>query len=326
MQVWMTWGRVNDDRMMVLSWRLNRSPWKLTVQSSEQDAMRRSLNGSHLTSSTRALWPHTRGCRGLTRPVWNTHNTHWHTHPGPEQACGVGSKGVWPYMTDRNDNEGPASCTLCHHGDESWIDSTELVVLDAACDWQPTVAPPLNRRLPDHMMKRHTGVTLGHLKTHTHTHNETGCVCGWGSGAVLKYSSCRSALWFCSSQCVFGRNNDVLAEDQRHIKDFSSSWIIENPTNLEDESLMLQGDCFTSCYKTKHLTFNLKPFSRSHNFLHHDTRISGQSKLKSVSMTPSVSRWTHIIQSTEPKHCSAFSTIITSAFKPVRLKIQLNEI
>lgn len=54
-------------------------------------------------------------------------------------------------MMDRQDQEGPSPGTLSDDCQEMWIDSAEVVVLDAACDWHTIIAAFLGGSLTKHM-------------------------------------------------------------------------------------------------------------------------------------------------------------------------------
>lgn len=54
-------------------------------------------------------------------------------------------------MMDRQDQEGPSPSTLCDDCQETWVDSTEAVVLDAACDWHAIIAVLLGSGLTKHV-------------------------------------------------------------------------------------------------------------------------------------------------------------------------------
>lgn len=54
-------------------------------------------------------------------------------------------------MMDRQDQEGPSSGTLSDDCQETWVDSTEVVVLDAACDWHAIIAALLGGGFTKHV-------------------------------------------------------------------------------------------------------------------------------------------------------------------------------
>lgn len=54
-------------------------------------------------------------------------------------------------MMDRQDQEGPSPSTLSDDCQETWVDSTEVVVLDAACDWHAIIAALLGGGLTKHV-------------------------------------------------------------------------------------------------------------------------------------------------------------------------------
>lgn len=54
-------------------------------------------------------------------------------------------------MVDRQDQEGPSPGTLSDDCQETWIDSTEVVVLDAARDWHAIIAALLGGGLTKHV-------------------------------------------------------------------------------------------------------------------------------------------------------------------------------
>lgn len=59
-----------------LRWVYAHCMFTLTVASSEQDAIQKSLNGFHLMSSTLPLWPEIFGWWGSTLPVWEDTKVH----------------------------------------------------------------------------------------------------------------------------------------------------------------------------------------------------------------------------------------------------------
>lgn len=59
-----------------LRWVYTHCMFTLTVASSEQDAIQKSLNGFHLMSSTLPLWPEIFGWWGSTLPVWEDTKIH----------------------------------------------------------------------------------------------------------------------------------------------------------------------------------------------------------------------------------------------------------
>lgn len=56
--------------------------------------------------------------------------------PAPPEPCPV----VIAHLVHRYHEEGPTTCTLCHHSNEVGVDSTEVVVVDAACDGHTVIA------------------------------------------------------------------------------------------------------------------------------------------------------------------------------------------
>lgn len=54
-------------------------------------------------------------------------------------------------MMDGQDQEGPSPGTLSDDSQEAWVDSTEVVVLDAACDWHAIEAALLGGGLAEHV-------------------------------------------------------------------------------------------------------------------------------------------------------------------------------
>lgn len=60
-------------------------------------------------------------------------------------------KGADTHMIDRQNQEGPSSGALGDHCQETWVDSTEVVVLDAACDWHAIIAALLGGGFTKHM-------------------------------------------------------------------------------------------------------------------------------------------------------------------------------
>lgn len=60
---------------------------------------------------------------------------------------------VFTHMMDGQHQEGPSSCTFSDDCQETWIDSTEAVVLDVACDRHAVVAVLLGGGLSKHVAK-----------------------------------------------------------------------------------------------------------------------------------------------------------------------------
>lgn len=54
-------------------------------------------------------------------------------------------------MMDRQDQKGPSPGTLGDDCQETWVDGTEVVVLDAACDWHAIIAALLGGGLTEHV-------------------------------------------------------------------------------------------------------------------------------------------------------------------------------
>lgn len=57
------------------------------------------------------------------------------------------------HMMDRQDEEGPTSSALGDDCQKTWVDSTEVVVLDAACDWHAIIAALLGGGFTEHVAK-----------------------------------------------------------------------------------------------------------------------------------------------------------------------------
>lgn len=73
-------------------------------------------------------------------------------------------------MMDRQDQEGSSPSTLCDDGQEAWVDSTEVVVLDAACDWHAIIAALLGGGLSKHVTELGAAV----LRAPCHLREERG--------------------------------------------------------------------------------------------------------------------------------------------------------
>lgn len=73
-------------------------------------------------------------------------------------------------MMDRQDQEGPSPGTLSDDCQETWVDSTEVVVLDAACDWHAIIAALLGGGLTKHMSELGAAV----LRTPCHLRGREG--------------------------------------------------------------------------------------------------------------------------------------------------------
>lgn len=73
-------------------------------------------------------------------------------------------------MMDWQNQEGPSPGTLSDDCYETWVDSTEVVVLDAACDWHAIVAALLGGGLTKHMAELRAPV----LRTPCHLKGEGG--------------------------------------------------------------------------------------------------------------------------------------------------------
>lgn len=73
-------------------------------------------------------------------------------------------------MMDRQDQEGPSPGTLSDDCQETWVDSTEVVVLDAACDWHAIIAALLGGGLTKHVAELGAAV----LRTPCHLREEGG--------------------------------------------------------------------------------------------------------------------------------------------------------
>ena len=71
-------------------------------------------------------------------------------------------------MMDRQDQEGPSPGTLGDDCQETWVDSTEVVVLDAACDWHAIIAALLGGGLTEHVAELGAAV----LRTPCHLREE----------------------------------------------------------------------------------------------------------------------------------------------------------
>lgn len=73
-------------------------------------------------------------------------------------------------MMDWQNQEGPSPGTLSDDCHETWVDSTEVVVLDTACDWHAIVAALLGGGLTKHMAE--LGAPI--LRTPCHLKGERG--------------------------------------------------------------------------------------------------------------------------------------------------------
>lgn len=73
-------------------------------------------------------------------------------------------------MIDRQDQEGPSPGTLGDDCQETWVDSTEVVVLDAACDWHAIIAALLGGGLTKHVSELRAAV----LRTPCHLRGREG--------------------------------------------------------------------------------------------------------------------------------------------------------
>lgn len=73
-------------------------------------------------------------------------------------------------MMERQDQEGPSPGTLSDDCQETWVDSTEVVVLDAACDWHTIIAALLGGGLTKHVAELGAAV----LRTPCHLREERG--------------------------------------------------------------------------------------------------------------------------------------------------------
>lgn len=62
-------------------------------------------------------------------------------------------KNTATYMMDREDKEGPSPRTLGDDGQEARVGSTEVVVLDAACDRNAIIAALFGGGLTEHVTK-----------------------------------------------------------------------------------------------------------------------------------------------------------------------------
>lgn len=69
---------------------------------------------------------------------------------------------------DGQDQEGPSSGALGDDGEEAWVDGTEVVVLDAACDGHAIIAALLGGGLAKHVAELGAAV----LRTPCHLEEE----------------------------------------------------------------------------------------------------------------------------------------------------------
>ena len=73
-------------------------------------------------------------------------------------------------MMDGQDQESPSPGALGNDCQETWVDGTEVVVLDAACDWHAVIAAILDGGLTEHVAELGAAV----LRTPCHLREEGG--------------------------------------------------------------------------------------------------------------------------------------------------------
>lgn len=106
-------------------------------------------------------------------------------------------------MMDGQDQEGPSSGALGDDGEEAWVDGTEGVVMDAACDGHAIIAALLGGGLAKHVAELGAAV----LRTPCHLEEE-----GEGRGGKAYRSHFNSSHYD-------GQNN-VLVYKQHEQQDF----------------------------------------------------------------------------------------------------------